>query len=49
MEQLASIFGAVEKLSPFGFFVRVLGVAVLLYLAGIDGSGQLFYSLATTT
>ncbi len=32
MEQLASIFGAVEKLSPFGFFVRVLGVAVLLYL-----------------
>jgi len=32
MEQLASIFGAVEKLSTLGFFVRVLGVAVLLYL-----------------
>ena len=32
MEQFASIFGAVEKLSPFGFFLRVLGVAVLLYL-----------------
>jgi len=33
MEQSASIFGAVEKLSTFGFFVRVLGVAVLLYLS----------------
>jgi uncharacterized membrane protein YcaP (DUF421 family) len=33
MEKIASIFGSVEDLSPFGFFIRVIGVAVLLYLA----------------
>lgn len=33
MEQIASIFGSVENLSPAGFFLRVVGVAVLLYLA----------------
>lgn len=33
MKQIASIFGSVEKLSPTGFFLRVIGVAVLLYFS----------------
>lgn len=33
MEDLASIFGSVEKLSSTGFLVRTLGVGVILYFA----------------
>ncbi len=33
MEQLTSIFGSVQKLSPAGFLVRTLAVGVLLYFA----------------